>query len=107
MNKNKSHAALNYFRDNNTQLACLSETWFQDENNYQTALFSDSGSFTSYNRPRKTDTIGGGVCIFIKNFYKSTHQKKTSYSAFELLYFKLTKSKIKNNCYLQERKSNL
>ena len=83
MNKNKSHAALNYFRDNNIQLACLSETWFQDENNYQTALFSDSGSFTSYNRPRKTDTIGGGVCIFIKNFYKSIHQKKTSYSAFE------------------------
>ena len=73
----------NYCLDNHIHLACLSETWFQDDTNYQTALFSEAGSYTSHNHPRKTETTGGGVCIFMKNMYKTVKQKKTVNSAFE------------------------
>ena len=62
---------------------CLTETWFQDDDNYQTAFLSDMGNYTVFNKPRITDTIGGGVCILIKNIYKAIRLKKSSYSAFE------------------------
>ena len=83
LNKKKSHAVTDYCLEKNVHLACLSETWFQDDKNYQTALFSEAGNYISYNHPRKTDTIGGGVCIFMKNIYKTVQQKKTVNSAFE------------------------
>ena len=83
MNQKKSHLALEYFLENDVHLACLSETWFFNINNYQTALFAEGGNYIAYNRPRVTKTIGGGVCIFVKDKYKCTQQKKNQHSSFE------------------------
>ena len=84
MNINKSHSALEYLLEKQIDIVCLSETWFYDERNYQTALFED-GNYKVFNRPRVTDTIGGGVCILINNRFKTTQLKRTLYSSFEFV----------------------
>ena len=84
LNINKSHSALEYLLEKQIDIVCLSETWFYDERNYQTALFED-GNYKVFNRPRVTDTIGGAVCILINNRFKTTQLKRTLYSSFEFV----------------------
>ena len=66
-------------------MACLSETWFYDESNYQTAVLSNAGNFSVHNRPRITDTIGGGVSVLLKDNFKSVQLRKRGFSSFESL----------------------
>ena len=76
---------LDYLIGNDVQFACLSETWFYDVENFQTLLLKDAGSYDVYNRPRITETCGGGVTILIKKKYKSILQKKRSFRSFECI----------------------
>ena len=71
LNQTKSLGVTEYLLENNVHVACLSETWFHDESNYQTALLANAVNYSVYSRPRITDTIGGGVCILLKNKFKS------------------------------------
>ena len=72
----KSSSAVNFCIENDVSIAFLTETWFFNDFNYQTALFKDIGQYDAYNRPRITNTIGGGVCIFLKDNLKGVQQKK-------------------------------
>ena len=83
LNIQKSHVLFEYLQENDIQIACLTETWFHDLNNFQTSLIQEGGSYTVYNKPRVTETIGGGVCILIKDKYTSVLQKSKSFSSFE------------------------
>ena len=74
---------MEYFQEKNIYLVCLSETWFYDDTSYQTSLFNNVGHFSVFNRPRVTDTIGGGVCILMKDHIKSKQLKNRVYSSFE------------------------
>ena len=81
LNIQKSHVLFEYLQENDVQIACLTETWFHDLNNFQTSLIQEGGSYTVYNKPRVTETIGGGVCILIKDKYTSVLQKSKSFSS--------------------------
>ena len=76
LNQRKSLLAVEYFLENNVFAASLTETWFKDDDNYQTALFKNVGNFSVFNRPRVTDTTGGGVCVLMKVGVNTTQLKK-------------------------------
>ena len=80
--------ALEYFLENDIDIACLNETWFYDDN-YQTAQFKNVGNYFVFNKPRVTDTHGGGVCILMKNKLKKPIQLRkrfnTSFESITLL----------------------
>ena len=83
-NQRKCMPALEYFLEKDIHIVCLTETWFQNECNYQTAQFKNVGNYYVYNRPRVTETIGGGVCILMKDkFKKPVKLKKRFYASFE------------------------
>ena len=76
--------ALEYFLEKDIHIVCLTETWFKDNYNYQTARFKNSGNYNVYNNPRVTETIGGGVCILMKDSFRAPVQlKKRYYTSFE------------------------
>ena len=85
LNQDKCCKLLEYLVANDIDIACLSETWFKDIVNFQTTLLAEGGNFKVYNKPRLTETIGGGVCILIKNKYKSVFQRQRSFSSFECI----------------------
>ena len=93
LNQQKCYVLLEYLLEHDIQVACLTETWFQDLDNFQTSLFREGGNYSVYNKPRVTDTTGGGVCILIKNKYKSVLQNSKSFSSFE----SINKKKSNNN----------
>ena len=55
---------------------------------------SEGGNYSVYNKPRVTDTTGGGVCILIKNKYKSVLQNSKSFSSFESIVILCSVSKL-------------
>ena len=56
---------MDYQLNNNIELSLLSETWFHDEENYQTSFFKEFGIYNVFNNPRITDTWGGGY-VFLQ-----------------------------------------
>ena len=85
LNQSKIYTVIDYLIGHDIQLACLTETWFHNVDNFQTSLIAESGNYTLFNRPRITDTRGGGICIVIKNHFKSVLQKQKSYTSFEYI----------------------
>ena len=83
LNQTKFYSVLEYLLERDIGIACLSETWFHDDTNYQTSLLEFAGNFSVYSRHRVTETRGGGVCLLMKNKFKSVKQNKGSYTSFE------------------------
>ena len=83
LNQNKCDVLLDYLLEKDIHMASLSETWFLDENNYQTGKLANGGDYFICNRPRVTDTIGGGVCTLMKKRFRPVRLKKQFNSSFE------------------------
>ena len=86
LNQTKFYSVLEYLLERDIGIACLSETWFHDDTNYQTSLLEFAGNFSVYSRHRVTETRGGGVCLLMKNKFKSVKQNKgSSFESVSLL----------------------
>ena len=83
LNQNKCNVLLDYLLEKDIHIASLTETWFLDENNYQTGKLCNGGNYFVCNRPRVTDTWGGGVCVLMKNKFKPVRQKNCFHTSFE------------------------
>ena len=96
LNSNKAKYLMDYQSNCNIDLSLLTETWFQDEENYQTSFIREFGNYNIFNNPRITDTWGGGVCVLAGANLVTKRARMQSYVSFEIVAITLTVSRPKN-----------
>ena len=96
LNTKKAKKLMDYQLNCNVDISLLSETWFYDDENYQTSFFRDYGNYEVYNNPRITDTWGGGVCVLANKKFVTKRTRMQSFVSFEVVGITLTVSKPRN-----------
>ena len=68
LNENKLKNVLQIFEDNNIDIACISETWFDSSNGKFTSTIKEAGFNIVHDH--REDKRGGGSAVIYKNTLK-------------------------------------
>ena len=96
LNIQKAKKLMDYQVNCKIDISLLSETWFYDDENYQTSFFRQFGNYEVYNNPRVTDTWGGGVCVLANKTLVTKQNRLHNYVSFEVVCCTLTVCKPRN-----------
>ena len=96
LNIQKAKKLMDYQVNCKIDISLLSETWFYDDENYQTSFFRQFGNYEVYNNPRVTDTWGGGVCVLASKTLVTKRNRLHNYVSFEVVCCTLTVCKPRN-----------
>ena len=95
LNEEKLRNVLQIFEDNNIQIGCITETWFDSEKGKFTGIIKEAGYGIKHSY--REDKRGGGTAIIYKENLKVKPGQASSskYQSFEYTYVFLKKQKLK------------
>ena len=92
LNENKLNNVLQVFEDNNIQIACICETWFDSSNGKFTSTIKEAG-FDIIHAHREDKRGGGTAVIYKKTLKAKKGEASTSeFLSFEYSYIYLNRS---------------